>query len=59
MRPISRPRLEACPLCKKAVRKCIASIHTPKLLKPIAPSEAKSAGFRIYEKRDQGVYEQI
>jgi hypothetical protein len=37
----------------------ISQIHTPKLLKPVSPSEAKNAGFKIYKKRDKGVYEQL
>lgn len=56
-RPLNRPPLEKCPLCKKAVKKCIAPISTPKLLKPIGPAQAKNAGFKMYQKRDTGVYE--
>lgn len=58
-RPLSRPDLEQCPLCKKEVRKCISSVNTPRVMKPMQPSEAKAAGFKIYEKRDKGVYEQV
>lgn len=59
MRPLSRPELTACPLCKKAVRKVIQPIHTPKLLKPIGPAEARNAGFKVYEKRSDGNYEAV
>jgi putative FmdB family regulatory protein len=58
-RPIDRPDLTECPLCRKPVRKLISQIHTPKILKPVSPSEAKNAGFKIYKKRDKGVYEQL
>ncbi|MDR2463281.1 MAG: zinc ribbon domain-containing protein [Verrucomicrobiales bacterium] len=58
-RPVSRTALDECPLCRKPVRKVIAQIHTPKILKPVSVSEAKSAGFKIYKRRDKGVYEQL
>ena len=58
-RPVDRPALEACPLCRKPVRKCIGNFSTPKVLKPIGPAEARNAGFKIYKKRDKGVYEQL
>lgn len=58
-RPIDRPDLEACPVCKKAVRKCMSKIHTPKLLKPLSVSDAKSAGFKVYKRRDVGTYEAL
>ncbi|MDR1146163.1 MAG: zinc ribbon domain-containing protein [Verrucomicrobiales bacterium] len=58
-RPLDRPALTDCPLCRKPVRKVVAQVNTPKLLKPIAPSAAKNAGFKIYQKRDQGVYEAL
>ncbi|MDR1191306.1 MAG: zinc ribbon domain-containing protein [Verrucomicrobiales bacterium] len=58
-RPVDRPGLTECPLCRKPVRKVIGQIHTPKLLKPVSPAEARSAGFKIYQKRDRGVYERL
>jgi len=58
-RPISRPDLTECPLCRKAVKKVIGSFNTPKLMKPVGPAEARAAGFKMYKKRDTGVYEQL
>ncbi len=58
-RPVDRPALETCPLCKKPVRKLVSSINVPRLTKPLSVSEAKSAGFTILEKRDEGVYEKL
>ena len=58
-RPVSRPPLERCPLCRKAVKKVISRINTPKISKPLSVSDAKSAGFTVLEKRDQGVYEKL
>ena len=58
-RPVNRPELTECPLCRKPVRKVITQIHTPKILKPLAVSEAKNAGFKVYKKRDKGVYEAL
>ncbi len=58
-RPVDRAPLEACPLCKKPVRKLISSINTPKVAKPLSVSDAKSAGFTVLEKRDEGTYEKL
>jgi len=58
-RPMNRPDLKDCPLCRKPVRKCIAPVNTPKASKPVSVSDAKAAGFKIYQKRDQGVYEAL
>jgi putative FmdB family regulatory protein len=56
-RPISRPALTHCPLCKKAVRKLVSGVSSPSLTKPLSVTDAKKAGFSVYEKRDKGVYE--
>jgi putative FmdB family regulatory protein len=56
-RPLSRPPLTHCPLCKKAVRKVISGVNTPNITKPLSVSDAKKAGFAVYHKRDKGVYE--
>lgn len=56
-RPVDRPPLTQCPLCKKAVRKVISSVSTPTITKPLSISDAKKAGFSVYKKRDKGVYE--
>lgn len=58
-RPIDRDPLTHCPLCKKAVRKVISNINTPKILKPLSVSDAKKAGFTVMERRDKGVYEKL
>lgn len=58
-RPASRPPLMNCPLCRKPVRKLISQVNTPKILKPVSVSEARSAGFTILERRDRGVYEKL
>jgi putative FmdB family regulatory protein len=58
-RPVTRPALEKCPLCRGAVKKVVSRINTPKLSKPLSVSDAKSAGFTVLQKRDQGVYEKL
>lgn len=58
-RPVERPPLVACPLCKNPVKKVISRINTPKITKPLSVSDAKSAGFTVLERRDQGVYEKL
>jgi len=58
-RPVTRPPLEKCPLCRKPVKKVISRVNTPKLSKPLSVSDAKKAGFTVLERRDQGVYEKL
>jgi hypothetical protein len=58
-RPIERPPLTECPLCRKPVRKELAAFNTPKVTKPLSVSDAKSAGFTILEKRVDGSYEKL
>ena len=58
-RPMSRPPLTECPLCKKPVRKVIQQVSTPRVTKKPSVSDAKSAGFTILEKRCDGSYEKL
>jgi putative FmdB family regulatory protein len=58
-RPVSRPPLTVCPLCKKPVVKVIQQVSTPRVSKPMSISEAKSAGFTVLEKRCDGAYEKL
>jgi len=58
-RPLTRPPLTHCPLCKKAVRKVISGVNTPKIVKPLSVSDAKKAGFTVMKRRDKGVYEKL
>lgn len=58
-RPVDREPLEACPLCRRPVRKVISLPHAPRLLAPLSVSAAKNAGFSILKRRDQGVYEKL
>ena len=42
------------------VEYCIASsVNTRKVTKPLSVSDAKSAGFTVLEKRDEGTYEKL
>lgn len=58
-RPLDRPPLTQCPLCKKPVRRVFSSVNTPKILKPLSVSDAKKAGFTVLKRRDKGVYEKL
>lgn len=58
-RPVERPPLEACPLCRRPVRKVISLPTTPRITAPLSVSAAKNAGFTIMKRRDQGVYEKL
>ena len=56
-RPLSRPPLVKCPLCRKPVRKLISQVNSPSLLKPLSIADAKNAGFTILKKVGKGEYE--
>ena len=58
-RPADREPLERCPLCRKAVRKLISSVNTPKVSKAPSVSDAKKAGFTVLQRRDKGTYEKL
>jgi hypothetical protein len=59
-RPVDRPPLERCPLCSSPVSKLPPrNISSPRVSAPLSVSDAKSAGFTVLEKRDQGVYEKL
>ena len=58
-RPANRAPLTACPLCRRAVQKVVSAPHVPRINKPLSVSNAKSAGFTILERRDEGVYEKL
>ncbi len=56
-RPVERPPLKVCPLCRNVVKKVISQVNTPKVTKPFSLVDAKKAGFTVLEKRDEGVFE--
>ncbi|MGA0846559.1 MAG: FmdB family zinc ribbon protein [Luteolibacter sp.] len=58
-RPVDRPALECCPLCRHPVKKVISRINTPAITKPLSVVDAKKAGFTVLERRDEGVYEKL
>ncbi len=58
-RPMNRPALTHCPLCRQPVKKQVSGFSTPKLTKPVSVSDAKKAGFTILEKRFDGSYERL
>jgi hypothetical protein len=58
-RPVDRPPLKVCPLCKHPVRKLVSRVHTPRVAKPFSKTDAKRAGFTVLEKRDEGVFEKL
>lgn len=58
-RPADREPLKCCPLCKAPVHKLVSRVNSPKINKPLSVSDAKSAGFTVLKKRDQGTYEKL
>lgn len=50
--------LTACPTCGQAVKRAaIQTVNTPKLLKPLSVSDAKSLGFSVFKKTASGEFE--
>lgn len=50
--------LTACPTCGQAVKRAaVHSVNTPKLLKPLSVSDAKSLGFSVFKKTASGEFE--
>jgi putative FmdB family regulatory protein len=59
-RPLDRPALEVCPLCRNPVKKLVSrGVTSPQITKPLSVSDAKKAGFTVLEKRDEGTYEKL
>ena len=58
-RPLDRPELTHCPLCKKPVRKLLSAFNTPKATKPASITDAKRAGFTVLKKVGKGEYERL
>lgn len=59
-RPVTRPPLKQCPLCRTPLKKLVSKgINSPKITKPLSASDAKKAGFTVLEKRDEGTYEKM
>jgi putative FmdB family regulatory protein len=56
-RPVTRPPLEKCPLCRKPVRKVISTFNSPVKLKPLSISDAKKAGFKVFKRIGKGEFE--
>lgn len=56
-RPLDRPALDICPLCRNPVKKLISRVNSPMVAKPFSVTDAKKAGFTVLEKRDEGVFE--
>lgn len=52
------PPLENCPTCGQPVKRAsLYAVHTPKLLKPLSVSDAKSLGFSVFKKTASGEFE--
>ncbi|HCN29772.1 MAG TPA: FmdB family transcriptional regulator [Verrucomicrobiales bacterium] len=58
-RPMSRPALAHCPLCRQPVKKLVSTFNTPVITRPLSVTDAKKAGFTILEKRCDGSYERL
>jgi putative FmdB family regulatory protein len=58
-RSAKQPPLSRCPLCKKPVRKVISRANTQKVSQSLSPSDAKKAGFSVWERRAKGLYERL
>lgn len=56
-RPVTAPALNACPACRRPIRKVISSFSTPSILKPMSITDAKKAGFTVLKRTSKGEYE--
>lgn len=56
-RPLSAPELNACPACRRPIRKLISGFTTPSLTKPLSITDAKKAGFTVLKRVNKGEYE--
>jgi putative FmdB family regulatory protein len=56
-RPIDREVLAKCPLCRRPVRKLVSRVNTKVATKEHSDSEAKAAGFHVFNKNCDGGYD--
>lgn len=56
-RPVTAPALNACPACRRPIRKVISSFNTPSIMKPLSITDAKRAGFTVLKRTSKGEYE--
>lgn len=56
-RPVTAPALNACPACRRPIRKVICSFNTPSIMKPLSITDAKKAGFTVLKRTSKGEYE--
>ena len=57
--PSGESVLKECPRCGiPVVNKAIEEVYSPRIIKPVSHSDAKSAGFTVYKKTGKGEYEQ-
>ncbi|MCH8474550.1 MAG: zinc ribbon domain-containing protein [Opitutales bacterium] len=56
--PAGDSPLKECPKCGQTVERLSqTSVHTPRILKPLSISDAKTSGFTVYKKSSKGEYE--
>jgi len=54
----AQPALISCPTCGQPVtRATVQTLHTPKYLKPLSVSDAKTAGFTVFKRTSSGEFE--
>ncbi len=56
-RSLDREALEKCPTCRRPVRKVISQVNTKVATKETSDSEAKAAGFHVFNKNCDGGYD--
>lgn len=56
-RPLDRPALEHCPLCRRPVRKLVSQVNVPRITQKVSVIDAKKAGFTIFNRVGKGEYE--
>ena len=52
------PALSACPTCGQPVARApFQSTYSPRILKPLSVSDAKTAGFKVFKRTSGGEFE--
>lgn len=60
MQQASEPALEECPKCGLAVERLVPdTLSTPRILKPMSVTDAKSAGMTVLKRTCDGSFEKL
>lgn len=58
-RSLQQGDLTKCPVCRNPVRKLVSRVNTKVATKEFSDSEAKAAGFHVFNKNADGGYDKV